>query len=323
MASFLLFNIARVKPFSNQILAFLLLFLTLRITKSIFFNFIDLPLFIRNWGLAFNLTVGPLLFFYGRSLLQATFYIGRKELFHFIPAILVFLFAPILPNGYQSTTGAYLYSFAQCQSFAYVGVCFQIYWRSQGRSKPRAKWYLWLTSGLCTMWLIYFFISINVIPVYVAGAFSFTLLIFILVAIAFRNQDAFLSLVSNKYETGISAEKSLEIHNKARELLEQESLYLNSEVNLQYLADRLSVSSKALSQAINEHSGKNFSSWINQYRIDYAIRLFSNPDFKDEKILSVAYQSGFNALSTFNAVFKKETGLTPSQYRSKKLAQSE
>lgn len=56
------------KKIQNTILGILLVVLTLRITKSVFYNFVELPVFIKNLGLAANLAIGPLLYLYGRSL---------------------------------------------------------------------------------------------------------------------------------------------------------------------------------------------------------------------------------------------------------------
>jgi AraC-like DNA-binding protein len=57
---------------------------------------------------------------------------------------------------------------------------------------------------------------------------------------------------------------------------------------------------------------KHFSEFINTYRIDFAKKLLKETYLKIE---AIAYDSGFNSLSTFNTVFKKETGFTPSKYR--------
>ncbi len=74
---------------------------------------------------------------------------------------------------------------------------------------------------------------------------------------------------------------------------------------------------KLLSQAINEGLGKNFFEFINRYRIEEAKRLLTDPADKKITVLEVLYQVGFNSKSSFNTVFKKQTGLTPSEFKKK------
>jgi AraC-like DNA-binding protein len=100
--------------------------------------------------------------------------------------------------------------------------------------------------------------------------------------------------------------------------MESHKPWLESELTLDQLATRLSLKPKVLSQVINEIRGQNFFDFINRYRIEEAMRLLAHP--KDEKItvLEVLYEVGFNSKSSFNTLFKKYTGLTPTQFRKNK-----
>jgi len=93
--------------------------------------------------------------------------------------------------------------------------------------------------------------------------------------------------------------------------------YLEPELTLEQLAARLSLKPRMLSQSINEILGQNFYDFVNRYRIEEASRLLTNP--KDEKItvLEVLYEVGFNSKSSFNTLFKKYTGMTPTAFRKK------
>jgi AraC-like DNA-binding protein len=82
---------------------------------------------------------------------------------------------------------------------------------------------------------------------------------------------------------------------------------------LQNLADRLSMSSRNLSYVINFHINKNFFDFINSYRIEEAKRIFQQPDHP-KTVLEVLYSVGFNSKSVFNTAFKKNTGMTPTEY---------
>jgi AraC-like DNA-binding protein len=95
--------------------------------------------------------------------------------------------------------------------------------------------------------------------------------------------------------------------------------YLEPELTLDQLANQLSLKPRTLSQVINKLKGQNFFDFINHYRIEEASRLLTHP--KDPKItvLEILYQVGFNSKSSFNTLFKKYTGLTPSEFKKKNL----
>lgn len=68
-------------------------------------------------------------------------------------------------------------------------------------------------------------------------------------------------------------------------------------------------------KVINEYEGKNFSEFVNQYRIAKAKALLADPGYGKEKIASIAYDCGFGNVTSFNLAFKAATQLTPTQYR--------
>ena len=70
-----------------------------------------------------------------------------------------------------------------------------------------------------------------------------------------------------------------------------------------------------LTQIFSEQLNKNFYLYINVYRIHQVKALLNDPANKDMTLLDIAYESGFNSKSTFNAIFKKITNMTPTQYR--------
>jgi AraC-like DNA-binding protein len=66
---------------------------------------------------------------------------------------------------------------------------------------------------------------------------------------------------------------------------------------------------------INQRFHKNFNDFINDYRIEEAKKMLGHKKTRDYKLLTIAYEVGFNSKTTFNVVFKKKVGMTPSQYR--------
>jgi AraC-like DNA-binding protein len=98
-------------------------------------------------------------------------------------------------------------------------------------------------------------------------------------------------------------------------LMETEELYRNEKLTLETLAEGLEISAHQLSEFLNAKLGASFSAYINGLRIDRARRLLETAP--ELPIMSIAYDSGFGAKSTFNTAFRAATGRTPSQYRRK------
>ncbi|OJJ15255.1 hypothetical protein BKI52_38210 [marine bacterium AO1-C] len=101
--------------------------------------------------------------------------------------------------------------------------------------------------------------------------------------------------------------------------LETHQAFTNNELTLKALSEQMGVSAYHLSQVMNEELGKNFYELINHYRVEAVKTSLANPRAHQTNLLSIAYDAGFNSKSSFNRIFKKSTGLTPSEYR-KKLA---
>lgn len=114
--------------------------------------------------------------------------------------------------------------------------------------------------------------------------------------------------------SNLSEEVTDEINTKLLQALEKDRHYLDSYLSLQKLAQIIDTKPNYLSQVINVKHGCSFRDLVNRYRIGAAKKLLLETR---DKIEAVAYDSGFNSLSTFNAAFKKETGMTPSQFRKK------
>lgn len=106
-----------------------------------------------------------------------------------------------------------------------------------------------------------------------------------------------------------------EIVSKIIALMENDKLYQETELTLLDLANRLQLPSYQVSLAINEGLSKSFYEVINGYRVEEAKRLLADPKTLNHTILSVGFEAGFNSKTTFNTVFKKFTGLTPTDYR--------
>ena len=108
---------------------------------------------------------------------------------------------------------------------------------------------------------------------------------------------------------------------KLEKHMEEQSAYRNNELRLNDLAEDLGVSPHHLSQVINERYDKTFTQVVNEYRIREAQDLLSSEQHRQTYIIEIAYQVGFNNKTTFNQAFKAHTGMSPTQWRNRYLAQ--
>ena len=97
--------------------------------------------------------------------------------------------------------------------------------------------------------------------------------------------------------------------------METDRLYLNPDLRLSDLVATIGATRNQVSYVINTYLGKNFYDFVNEYRVREVLRLVNEGTYRDKKITAIAFDSGFNSKPAFNAVFKKQTGLTPSEYR--------
>jgi AraC-like DNA-binding protein len=123
---------------------------------------------------------------------------------------------------------------------------------------------------------------------------------------------------TSKYAGSLLSEKErTAILERLQHYMNAEKPYLQAELTLDQLAEQIGIRPKILSQVINDLLKQNFFDLINRYRIEEAKKLLTNPVDKKLTILEVLYEVGFNSKSSFNTLFKKYIGLTPSEFKQK------
>jgi AraC-like DNA-binding protein len=126
------------------------------------------------------------------------------------------------------------------------------------------------------------------------------------------------TIITEKPKTAkakLSTEKIKDLVDRIAGLMEKEKIFQETELTLQQLALRLNVPAYQVSQSLNEGMKKNFYDLVNGYRVEEAKRLLIDPKNTNYTILSVGFEAGFNSKTTFNTVFKKFTGMTPTEFR--------
>jgi len=102
---------------------------------------------------------------------------------------------------------------------------------------------------------------------------------------------------------------------RLKHMMEIEKVYCDEGLNLQKLAEKLSMKSYQLSQLLNEKLHKNYSDYINFYRIEEAKRMLASSKKTDKNIAAIAHDVGFNSMTAFYKAFKKYTGVKPKEYK--------
>jgi AraC-like DNA-binding protein len=141
----------------------------------------------------------------------------------------------------------------------------------------------------------------------------------------FIDQDSYVSKSeqTTKYQrSGLSEENAEEIKKRILTLMETEKPYLNQNLTLQKLSEQLKTSSHNLSEVINTRMNQSYYDFINQYRVEEFKTRLKDPESERYNLLSIAFDSGFQSKGTFNSIFKKSTGMTPSEYKSSMNATS-
>ncbi|HPY15815.1 MAG TPA: two-component regulator propeller domain-containing protein [bacterium] len=126
---------------------------------------------------------------------------------------------------------------------------------------------------------------------------------------------------SPKYQKSRLDENIAESYaSELKSLMEEKKPHINPDLTLPELAKKLNLSPNILSQVINGYCCQNFYNFVNTYRVEEVISMMKDPSMKEKSILDMAYEAGFKSKTTFNTIFKKHTGVTPSEFR-KNLAE--
>lgn len=301
---------------SSRILGFLMLALAVRMAKSVgyYFSNDNLPAFVENIGYAAHLAIAPLLYLYVRSFVDEHFVIDKKCLLHLLPTFLVLALSLVLDDWFWLTNGGGYFV-----SIYYFGAYFPfMYYRLfKGRlSKDEISWLLTLTISINVVWAAYAANYLLGIVSYITAPVVFSFVIYAISFFALRKNQLFARVT--KYKNSILTTEQVQGYGeKIQDLMIVDKLYRDPRLTLPRLAKRISASTQTTSEIINRHFQMSFADFLNSYRLKDAQQMLQDPQNVDRKIAAIAFESGFGTLSTFNTAFKKQTGLTPSEYKRK------
>ncbi|MEN1783558.1 MAG: AraC family transcriptional regulator [Bacteroidota bacterium] len=307
-----LFTLKKGNRYANFFLGLLILGLTIRIGKSILNEYLDLVAWQRNLGLAGILLVGPSLWYHGKVLFGATTRFYPKQYLHFLPYLCFTFFCWLIPNRYDTLSIWIYYGIffhLLCYLILSAGVVIHMDKKSHSAVQ---SWYRNLVIGVGVIWVFYMGNILGLIPFYIGGALCYTLLVYIFSFLLLQKHS--FQLV--KYSASVLDQEVLgTLSETIQKLFQEDTVYLNPQITLNEVASAVGSTPKIVSQVINTTTGKNFSEYVNAHRVEKAKTLLRSPAAQKEKIASIAYDSGFNNVTSFNTAFKAMTGQTPSEFR--------
>ncbi|EAQ38352.1 transcription regulator, AraC family [Dokdonia sp. MED134] len=317
---FLLF--ARPKKGSNYFLGGLLIALSIRVWKSLFFYYNpSLSKVYLQIGLSACFLIGPFLYLYIKSKYLKKGKINKLTNTHLLFTVVLILCIGII-YPYKNNIDLwvdYFYYIINLQWLVYIIISAfllkPVIHKLMTRDHKLDYNEVWLVSvffGVLCIWIAYNTASYTS---YIVGALSYSFVFYLTGLLIYhkRKKEFVVSMKKEKYaNTQIEQTEVNHLLEKIESTLVNEELYKNPNITMPLLAKKINIRPQLLSQLLNNNLSKSFSLFINEYRIEEAKRLLKEKPHL--KIETIAEECGYNSNSTFYAAFKKITQTTPSKY---------
>ncbi len=312
------------KGVSKYFLAALLLVVSVRILKSVFFFFNPgLSQFFIQIGLSALVLIGPFLFLYVKAMQQKENLKGWP--FHIVPVLLLITVLGIVYPYVEYRplwrtyiiTGIYLFWLVYMifTTVLLKDLFRKLFSRNHGLHTTEI-WTLSVFVGIFLIWLGY---RIGSYTSYIVGALSFSFIFFLLILFwVFKraNKPLFFEEMPKYGSKKIAVGEAKEFGAKLARILVKEESFKKANLRLPEVAKALDVSPHYLSQYLNDNLGKSFSAYINEYRVEAAKTMLKTADYFTTE--AIGKECGFNSNTTFYAAFKEVTGMTPAKFRKRK-----
>jgi AraC-like DNA-binding protein len=347
----LLLNHNKKQNTANTYLAVLLVMMSISIVHSEFVisevhkNLID-PYKIRE---PFLMLVIPLIWFYVRKLENPGLRFSAHSLMHFLP-FLVFMSIniPAYFHGSTSTMALFLHNHSLLFNGAiwsvlliqYSVYLFQII-RLTHNYNDKAEQELSNIEKVDISWLKTFLVAFILVFILLAIMFAgvihqfnvdwltktvsvvFSISTFVLGYKGIFQRGIFSSSeTKDNFETLLFSPENKktrvvdeELKNRLLHFMENSKPYREPELTLTSLAKQINMGRNQLSEIINSSMECNFYDFINRFRVEDVKEKLTQSSNQNFTLLAIAFDAGFPSKSTFNTVFKKFTGLTPSEYK--------
>jgi len=297
---------------------------------------------------------GPLLYLYVLAMTSSFKKFKLKHYAHFIPSLLSYLFFfqfylksaeqkllfITLPRG---KTELIIDIVILIQGISYTVIAMYLFINYSKNiknyfsdiEKIRISWLRVVVASLLIIWIVdtalYVFSKLNIIPAYLLDFSNFGVTIFIYICgyFALKQPEIFAEMeimkdeqveeliheqIYDEKEAVEKKEKDELLREKLVGYIREHEPWRDYSINLKLLSEKTGIPSYRISKIINESFNQNFFMFINSYRIKQVESVLRSQT-ETRNILEIAFESGFNSKSTFNDVFKKITGKTPTQFR--------
>ena len=343
---------------ANTFLGIYFLVFAIHISVFFYYKYITLPPTIEMLRDHIGFFTNPLLFFYLISSIYSDFKLKPKHILHLLPFIIqILIFSPrfyfadistrnfLLENLNNTIEGKLSIIFGLFIALFYLTVMFLELKKYkqlllENYSNKSVFNYKWLYQLLVILSTIYCFsllkqlyklygTDVEILNI-LRLILTLVLLVFLtwIVLKSMYHPDLFRNISSEHrlakkilIEDNIvnkSEKDSREDVNRLLEFMETKEPYLDATLTLQKLADKIELPNRDVSIMINHNLNQHFFDFINQFRIKKAQNILLNPKNNQLTIQQIMYDVGFNSKSSFYAAFKKQTGITPSEYRKRK-----
>ncbi len=164
---------------------------------------------------------------------------------------------------------------------------------------------------------LHFFMKIQIFFMIILQYLITWVIISMPVVIHFNDKKIGLASFKKYENSSLSVDKAKLIACKLNSFMELSKPYKNPLYSVQDLSMDVDTNYIDVAETMNGLFGQSFNDYINNYRIEEVKRLFKDPDYLQESILSIAFESGFNSKAAFYSSFRKFTGETPSECRAR------
>lgn len=285
--------------------------------------------------------IGPLIWFYVRSLTEPAFELGKKQRLHFLPAMIdllpklaaLVLYGALWLGASVGTRDDYRVLDDLYNRYAdiprWLSVSFYLglsvwYLKTHPVSQPAGKRIRqWLKLFTCLfaafqlIWLVY--LIPYIIPAYTQPLLKavdwFPLYIPMTILVYWLGIQGYLT--SLKLTIPKKAVQTGWVDSAWQRLstsMEQDRLYLDPELNLEKVAGHTGLTTRQISELLNQHRSTSFTAFVNHYRVEeFKMRLTANTA-SQFTMAGLAMKCGFNSPATFQRIFKQYTGMAPSAF---------
>ncbi len=342
----LLWNSPRGNRRANRLLSALMVLSAFNIVHPLVAILLPNQFLLRKSSLTepMQFLMAPLVAAYLHQLMLPNLRFRPRFLLHAVPFLVVVAFSlsplpGLLNRGAASpASAAGLWGLLVVQVFCYIFPTFGNLHRYTRALQDQVSnlsgvdlgWLKWFMRAIFGLYLSYAIVLAFVIhgasALHVRGFLSLALTVYVC-ALAYRGifqkETPRLETLSGpsapedvKYaRAAMPPDEAHELQARLERAMEVEKLYLDPELDLSGLAAHVGAARNQLSYVINQNLGKSFYDLVNEYRVREVLRLMDDGAHANDKMISLAFDAGFNSKPTFNAVFKRITGRTPSDYR--------